>query len=98
MLKILLPLLILFSMSSLAGLPLEPSYASPDYLESKSVMIARADASRSCVAENQPFERMYIVTGAATQYLEPKISMIKSDYIKMLAIYHEVGWRSTEVI
>tara|TARA_R110000744_G_scaffold246942_1_gene363417 strand:- start:1539 stop:1790 length:252 start_codon:yes stop_codon:yes gene_type:complete len=82
MLKILLPLLILFSMSSLAGLPLEPSYAAPDYLESESVMIALAVDLRPCLSENEPFERMYIVTGAATQYKETTYTS-NSDLIVM---------------
>lgn len=94
MLKILLPLLILFSMSSLAGLPLEQSYAAPDYLESESVMIALAVDLRPCLSENEPFERRYIVTGAATQYKES--NLISISHLSLKPELKEVGWRSTK--
>lgn len=95
MLKILLPLLMLFSMSSFASLITDPSYAAPDYLEADSVVISAGNTQRPCVAENEPFERLYIVTGAATQYLEPQLSTIKSEFLLLpKSLPNEVGWRN----
>ncbi|MEH6451327.1 MAG: hypothetical protein V7765_21880 [Oleispira sp.] len=97
MLKILLPLLMLFSMSSFANLVSEPSYAAPGYLDADSVVITEGCQERPCVSENEPFDRLYIVTGAATQYLE-SITAQSGLTVKMANPPHEVGWRSTEII
>lgn len=96
MMKILLPLLMLFSMSSFAALVTEPSYAAPDYPESDSVVINAGSLQRPIVAETEPFERMHAVTGAATQYQESKTAGISP--LSLKPELNEVGWRSTQTI
>tara|TARA_R110002051_G_scaffold288896_2_gene351756 strand:+ start:172 stop:465 length:294 start_codon:yes stop_codon:yes gene_type:complete len=97
MIKILLPLLMLFSMQSFAVMPVDTGFASHDYIvDSGAVLTNRCAIVRDKATDN---ERMYNVTGAATQNLELKTTSYKRGYVlSMRSLPLEVGWRSTEII
>lgn len=99
MIKILLPLLMLFSMQSFAVMPVDTGFASPDYIDSELAVLqpsrnASCDKVTVCIVH-----RMYNVTGAATQNLELKTTSYNRGYVlSMRSLPLEVGWRSTEII
>lgn len=97
MIKILLPLLMLFSMQSFAVMPVDTGFASPDYIvDSGAVLTNRCAIVRDKVSDNA---RMCSVTGAATQNLELKTTSYNRGYVlSMRSLPLEVGWRSTEII
>jgi len=96
MLKILLPLLMLFSVSSFAVMPIEAGFTSPDWDVNAEVVLINRNQSCGKVIDNR---RMYNVTGAATQIkdLRPSIAQGGSS-LKSVGLPNEVGWRSAEVI
>lgn len=97
MIKILLSLLMLFSMQSFAVMPVDTGFSSPDYIvDSGAVLTNRCTIVRDNVTDSS---RMYNVTGAATQNLEIKTTSYNRGYVlSMRSLPLEVGWRSTEVI
>lgn len=97
MIKILLPLLMLFSMQSFAVIPVDTGFASPDYIaDDVAVLTNRCAFARDKVTDNA---RMCIVTGAATQNLEIKTTSYNRGYVlSMRSLPLEVGWQSTEII
>ncbi len=79
MIKILLPLLMLFSVQSFAVVPVDTGLASPDYIvDSGAVLNNRCAIVRKKVTDNA---RSCIVTGAATQNLEFKTTSYNRGYL-----------------
>lgn len=97
MIKILLPLLMLFSMQSFALMSADAGFESPDHIaDDVAVLNNRCAFVHDKVADNA---RRCIVTGAATQNLEVKTTSYNRGYVlSMRPLPLEVGWQSTEII
>ena len=96
MLKILLPFLMMFSLSVFAQPDFTVGFKSVDVVDITHQPMLVAQAVRPCTTSNESFDRMYIVTGAATQYKEPQTS--GTSHLSLRPELKEVGWQSTEVI
>lgn len=95
--NILLSFLMLFSLSVFASTGFEAGYTSSDYVEIKAATTTANKTARPCESKTEPFDRMYIVTGAATQYKETTYAPSGLS-LKSVGLPNEVGWRSTQTI
>jgi len=87
---ILLSFIMLFSLSVFASTGFEAGYTSADYVEIQAATTTANKTARPCASKTEPFDRMYIVTGAATQYQELAEALPVAKSLKLVT--HEVGW------
>ncbi len=99
MVRILLPFLMLVSLSVFAQPDLTVGFKSVDVVDITHQPMVAAQTVRPCTTSNESFDRLCIVTGAATQYADLMPSMTKSgSLITNRSLPNEVGWRGTNAI
>lgn len=99
MVRILLPFLMLFSLSVFASPDFTVGLKSVDVVDITQQPMVVAQTVRPCTTSTESFDRLCIVTGAATQYADLMPNMTKSGIlIANRSLPNEVGWRSTETI
>lgn len=97
MIKILLPFLMLCSLSVFAQTDFAVGFKSADVVDITHQPMVVAQTVRPCTTSNESFDRLCSVTGAATQYAESETTgMTKASLlIAKHSLPNEVGWRST---
>lgn len=96
MLNILLPFLMMFSLSVFASPDFTDGLKSVDVVDITHQPMLVAQTVRPCTTSNESFDRMYIVTGAATQYAESETTGMSP--LSLRPELNEVGWQGTQTI
>lgn len=99
MVRILLPFLMLVSLSVFAQPDFTVGFKSVDVVDITQQPMLVAQTVRPCTTSNESFDRLCIATGAATQYADLRPSIAKSNGMLLnRSLPNEVGWRRTHAI